>query len=154
MRDEIQEALRTNNRINLLLLDAVSNEGLRCTLSKRGGRDVAQQLAHVHNVRIYHLERRGGKAWTGRVAKLAAKPSPTRAQLKKALNASCKALEDFFAAILEGEARSMKKGPINYLSYFVSHEAHHRGNILLTLKQHGHALDKDTRYAIWDWDRR
>jgi hypothetical protein len=56
--DDILEALRTNNRITLLLFDQISSEGMRCTLSKRGGRDVARQFAHIHDVRVYHLEKR------------------------------------------------------------------------------------------------
>lgn len=39
------------------------------------------------------------------------------------------------------------------MGYFIAHESHHRGNILLTLKQCGHRLDQDTQYAIWDWTR-
>jgi hypothetical protein len=37
--DQILETWRTNNRINLLLIDRISDEGMKCTLSKRGGRD-------------------------------------------------------------------------------------------------------------------
>lgn len=39
------------------------------------------------------------------------------------------------------------------LGYFIAHDSHHRGNILLTLKQCGHAPPQDVRYAIWDWDK-
>ncbi len=35
------------------------------------------------------------------------------------------------------------------LSYFLAHDAHHRGNILLTLKLSGHKVDTDTQYGIW-----
>jgi uncharacterized damage-inducible protein DinB len=44
-------------------------------------------------------------------------------------------------------------GLVQYVAYVVAHESHHRGSILLTLKQCGHPVDQDTRYAIWDWDR-
>jgi hypothetical protein len=37
--DELLEAWRTNNRINLYLIERISDEGMLCTLSKRGGRD-------------------------------------------------------------------------------------------------------------------
>lgn len=46
----------------------------------------------------------------------------------------------------------MKRGLVQHLAYFVAHESHHRGSILLTLKQCG-PVDQTTRYAIWDWDR-
>ncbi len=38
MLDDMLEAWHTNNRINLFLIDRISDEGLRCTLSSRGGR--------------------------------------------------------------------------------------------------------------------
>ena len=58
MHDELLEAWCTNNRINLFLIDRISAAGMKCTLSKRGGRDVALQFAHIHNVRVWHLEKR------------------------------------------------------------------------------------------------
>ncbi len=153
MLDELLEAIRTNNRINLLLIDEISAEGLKDTLSTRGGRDVAAQLAHIHTNRVWQMEKRG-KAFAEGLVKFSAKDEPTRAQLKRAMTASGKALEKFFTAIVDGKARCLKKGPLNYLAYFISHEAHHRGNILLTLKQCGHKLDRNTAYSLWDWDRR
>ena len=56
MQDELLEAWRINNRINLYLIDNISEAGLQCTLSKRGGRGVAGQFAHLHNVRLWQFE--------------------------------------------------------------------------------------------------
>ncbi|NIR46204.1 MAG: hypothetical protein GWN99_17390 [Gemmatimonadetes bacterium] len=56
MLEELIEAWRTNNRFTLFLVEHISDEGLHCTLSKRGDRDVGRQLAHIHNVRVWHLE--------------------------------------------------------------------------------------------------
>jgi len=53
----------------------------------------------------------------------------------------------------EPKRRGFKKGVFTTLSYFVSHEAHHRGRILLTLKVSGHTLDKDLQMKIWGWDQ-
>jgi len=52
-----------------------------------------------------------------------------------------------------GRARRLKKGVIATLGYFIAHESHHRGSILLTLKQCGHGLDQQVKYAIWDWEK-
>ena len=48
--------------------------------------------------------------------------------------------------------KGFKKGIFTTLGYFIAHESHHRGSILLTLKETGNNLDKDDRYAIWAWD--
>ena len=58
MIDEILTPWRVNNRVNLLLFDHIGDEGMRCTLSSRGGRTVVRQFAHLHNNRIRHLTRR------------------------------------------------------------------------------------------------
>ncbi len=122
MLDELLEAWRTNNRINLFLIDKISAAGMKCTLSKHGGRDVARQFAHLHNVRVWHLERRAKDLVEGVLAR-----APKR--------------------------RGMKKGVFTTLGYFIAHESHHRGSILLTLKECGHKLPQNDQYAIWDWDR-
>jgi uncharacterized damage-inducible protein DinB len=154
MRIELLEAWRTNNRINLYLIDRIETAGMKCTLSKRGGRDVACQFAHMHNVRVWQLDNRAKDLAKG-LSKFESKVTPGKKELKKALTASCKAVENFLADVLSGEPkrRGFKKGIFTTLSYFVAHESHHRGIVLLTLKECGHPLLKDTRDNMWGWDR-
>jgi uncharacterized damage-inducible protein DinB len=162
--DAIVEAWRTNQRINAKLIGKIGDEGMRCTLSARGGRSVVRQFAHLHNVRIWHLEARA-RALAKGARKFATKEEPSRGELLKALEDSADRIERLFRSVFEvapasakasaGKpgVRAMKRGLVQYLAYFVAHESHHRGSILLTLKQCGHPVDRDTRYAIWDWDR-
>ncbi len=154
MQEDLLEAWRTNNRINLFLIDRISEEGMRCTLSKRGGRDVARQFAHLHNVRVSHLANRARDLAQG-LETFESKLSPEKAALKDALTASGAAMEAFLAGVLAGEPkrRGFKKGVFTTFAYFIAHESHHRGSILLTLKECGHKLEQEAAYAIWDWDR-
>lgn len=154
MIEEIVEAWRTNQRINLRLLDRISDEGMRSALSTRGGRNVTRQLAHLHNVRIWHLNRRAPALAKG-TKEFAKDEVPDRRALKVALEDSAGRIEQLLRKVHAGEkgARAFKRGLVPYLAYLVAHESHHRGNILLTLKQCGHAVDSTTRYAIWDWDK-
>jgi uncharacterized damage-inducible protein DinB len=153
--DDLLEAWRTNNRINLYLFDRISDEGMRCTLSTRGGRDVARQFAHMHDVRLYHLEKRAPDLAEG-LTPFRSKEHPDREAVRVALLSSGEAIGAFLAGLAEGKEkrRGFKKGIATTLAYFVSHESHHRGSILLTLKVSGHKVDQDTAYALWDWDRR
>jgi uncharacterized damage-inducible protein DinB len=151
--DELLEAWRTNNRINLYLIERISDEGMLCTLSKRGGRDVARQFAHLHNVRVWHLEKRAKDLADG-LTTFETKVTPDKVQLTAAIDASSVAIERFLEGVLTAQPkrRGFKKGIFTTLAYLVAHESHHRGSILLTLKERGHKLDQDTQYAIWAWD--
>ncbi|MBT8399118.1 MAG: hypothetical protein KJO98_01470 [Rhodothermia bacterium] len=154
--DEILEAWQTNHRINVMLIDGISDAGMKCTLSTRGGRNVSRQFAHVHTNRIWQLERRAKRLTEG-LHKFATEDEPDHTELVEHHEASTAAIANFFRLAASGTkgVRTFKKGLIVHLCYFVAHESHHRGNILLTLKQSGHAIDKRIRDSIWgEWDRR
>jgi uncharacterized damage-inducible protein DinB len=154
MIEQIVEAWRINNRVNLMLVSHIGAAGMRCTLSEHGGCDVARQFAHMHNNRIWHLQRRAKGLAAG--AKLfETDERPTRRALTSALEDSALRIEKVIrlASVGASGVRTIKRGLIPYIAYFVAHESHHRGSILLTLKQCGHPLDQKIRYGIWDWDR-
>jgi uncharacterized damage-inducible protein DinB len=154
MVEELIVAWRTNNRINTYLIDRISPAGMKSSLSKRGGRDVARQFGHMHNVRIWQMEKRAKDLANGLVT-FETKVSPTKTQLKRALAASGRAVELFLVDVLNDvpKRRGFKKGIFTTLSYFIAHESHHRGSVILTLKECGYNLEQSERYAIWDWDR-
>lgn len=131
---ELVGVWRLNNQINLRLIDGISAAGMTSTMSTRGGRDVARQFVHVHNVRRTWLSMAG--------------PAHT---------ASSEAVGRWIAAAID-EGVKMKNfagGPYKALGYFLAHDAHHRGNILLTLKLSGHKVDADTQYGIWwSWHKK
>ena len=156
MLEELLEAWRTNQRINRVLLGEIDDEGLACSLSARGGRDVARQFAHLHNNRVWQLEKRATDLAVG-LTVFPPKTVPTKTQLRMALTASGKAVARFFRETAEGtpKRRGFRHGLPSALGYFVAHEAHHRGIVLATLKACGHPVPKDARYAIWGmWDQR
>ena len=76
-------------------------------------------------------------------------------RLKKHLESSAARVADYLeqSAMGVGRRRPFKKGVVATLGYFIAHESHHRGSILLTLKQSGHKLDQKTQSAIWNWEK-
>jgi len=152
--NSLSQAWQTNCEINRLIIDAVSDEGWLCTLSKRGGRGVSGEFAHMHNLRLAHLEKRSKDLSIG-IVKLNPSEQPSKEDVLAALDQSDKAIDDLLCGVLnvEPKRRGFKRGIFTTLSYFVSHEAHHRGRILLTLKVSGETIDRNLQMAIWGWDQ-
>ena len=154
MKDQIIETRHINNRVNLMLIDAIPEEGLHCTLSKRGGGTVASQFTHLHHLRLLKLER-FAKEWLKGQKKIDKQGRIDKTVLKRRLSESADALANWIEQVIEddGKMKGFKRGVIPWLGYMISHESHHRGNILLTLKQCGHQIPKQTRYGIWAWNQ-
>lgn len=136
----------------MLLIDNITDEGMQKTLSTRGGRTVYLQLVHVHNVRMQWLEITAKEIFVKH--KTLDKEVPyNKATLKKALEDSAKGIEELIDQSWEngGKVKGFKKGLIPLVSYMIAHEAHHRGSILLTLKQTGIKLPDELKWGIWDW---
>jgi uncharacterized damage-inducible protein DinB len=43
---------------------------------------------------------------------------------------------------------------VHFLSYFVAHEAHHRGQLCMLARQLGHRLPRDVMGGMWQWKKR
>lgn len=43
---------------------------------------------------------------------------------------------------------------IHFLSYFVAHEAHHRGQLCMLARQLGHRLPSEVTAGLWQWKKR
>ncbi len=154
MKEQIIETWHINNRVHLMLIDAISDEGLHCTLSKRGGGTPAKQFTHLHNLRLWRLEKVDKELLKGQ-SKIDTAGTIDKALLKKRLNESGAAIANMIenGIVDGGKIKGFKRGVIPFLGYMISHESHHRGNILLTLKQCGHKIPKDVQYGIWAWNQ-
>jgi hypothetical protein len=154
MKEQIIETWHINNRVHLMLIDAISDEGLHCTLSKRGGGTPAKQFTHLHNLRLWRLEKVDKELLKGQ-SKIDTAGTIDKALLKKRLNESGAAIAKMIenGIVDGGKIKGFKRGVIPFLGYMISHESHHRGNILLTLKQCGHKIPKDVQYGIWAWNQ-
>lgn len=145
------ETWEIHNRVNLYLLEAVEPAALS-SLSASKGRTVGEQFAHLHNVRLMWLKAAAPDLLAG-LAKLEKKEAGDKQLLRKSLVDSGKSLGLLLDQSLQagGRVKGFKPHVGAFLGYLISHESHHRGQIILSLKQAGKVLDKKILYGIWEW---
>ncbi len=151
---QIFDSWAINNRINLYLLGAIPAEHLGDVLASKG-REVGKQFAHIHNVRLMWLKS-ALPVELERSTKIDTEQPIDKTMLISALTESGESvgrlLED--AAENGGKVKGFKPHLTAFVGYLTSHEAHHRSQAIIALKQSGHQLDKKVLYGIWEWGSR
>jgi len=152
--EQILNAWKVNERINASLLRAVSTKGLEAVPHGSKGRNVSQVFSHMYKVRFAWL-RYNASDLVKRMPMFPRAAAPRKSELKNALAQSDRAVRVLLKECLKGE-RSIKlfrRNPVRWMSYLISHESHHRGQIALALKQSGMRLPPEVALrGLWqEW---
>ena len=129
------ETWEIHDRINLYLLDSVEPAELS-NLSASKGRTVGEQFAHIHNVRLMWLKSAAPNLLAGLV-KLEKPQAVDKKLLRKSLSDSGVAIKSLLSQGLQegGRVKGFKPHVTAFLGYLISHESHHRGQIILSLSR-------------------
>lgn len=152
MIEDILEAWRVHNDINVYMLERISDEGFAAvTLLKNGqpsnGRNVAKVFAHMLGVRIAKIP----KAFHDELKTLELSETPSRDTLVQAFRASGRAFEALLPLALtrDPSVKNPKRTGMLLFAYLIAHESHHRGQIMLALKQSGTRMREERPFGMW-----
>jgi uncharacterized damage-inducible protein DinB len=163
LREALLETYAINDAMNQLLLKGLDPSAWRAKLpGLHGGRTIAAIFAHLHNCRLVWLRDSAPHL------KCPAALEPALCTIKQASVAHKKSGEQCLAMLkdaLSGDVdRRVKKfsrgswtrpwpAGATMFGYMFSHEAHHRGQIIMLAHQLGYRLPVDSAYGVWHWDK-
>ena len=144
------ETWEINQKMNQFLIQGIKEEYLSDRPVSKG-RSVGEQFTHIHNVRLMWIKV-GGPELLDSQKKFENEEGISRNAiidgLQKSSEAITKLLQNSFTA---GKIKGFKPHPEAFLGYLIAHEAHHRGQITMILKENGHMPDKKILYGLWEW---
>lgn len=151
-----------NDAMNQLILAQLDPRAWRARLpshATRDGRTIAAIFAHLHNCRL---------RWLKKSAPHLSCPAPLdpyRCTMKQAAAAHKRSAAQCLKMLTEGLSADPNRrvtkferdsvvpvwpaGPTMF-AYIFSHEAHHRGQVLMLAHQLGYRVPQ---YGIWQWDK-
>ncbi|MBO3697349.1 DinB family protein [Roseivirga sp. E12] len=140
-----------HTEMNNLLMTALKDDYLRDTTSS-GGRNIADQFAHMHNVRMMWLSQLDPTAEMEDLdSEIDAIESLKAGYLKDQISKSNQLIKQILSKGLQSNKVDWPMTPVRFMGYLISHESHTRGQILLALKQSGHPAPPQVAFGIWQW---
>jgi uncharacterized damage-inducible protein DinB len=156
----ILSAWRTNNRVTIDLIECLPRELWDMPIPNVPRRTIRTIAAHLHNSRCSWLKTLGsehGITVPEQIDRLHVAPRQVVAALKR----SSAGMEKLLQLGLEHDGqvppskryvwRNLSLDVGHVLTYFVGHEAHHRGQIVMVARQTGHKLPAQVLSGLWWW---
>lgn len=164
LRDSLLATYAINDAMNQLLLANLNPKAWRAKLAGEasGGRTIAAIFVHLHNCRVRWLKRNAPHL------KSPAPLDPHRCTMKQAAAAHKESGEQCLKMLTEALSADANRRVKAFsrdgwmpewsaggtmFAYMFSHEAHHRGQILMLAHQLGYRAPNLVMAGVWYWDK-
>jgi len=163
LRDTIFDVWKTNNRVTIFLVEHLPAELLDATIPGAPPRTVRMLTGHIHNARCMWIKTLGkehGIAVPRSVDRHKVKPTDLIPALERSSKGILSLLGlgcDRGGSIPATSAYVWRNLPLDVghvLGYFIAHEGHHRGQIVLLARQLGCRLPVEVTGGLWHWVKR
>jgi uncharacterized damage-inducible protein DinB len=157
---ELIDAWRTNHRVTVYLIENLPPAVWSKNVPGIPRRTVRMIAAHIHNVRCSWIKMLGAShsiVVPRHVDNRSVRPS----ELTRALARSSRGIIELIrlgvardGSIPRATWQNFPTDLVHFLSYFVAHEAHHRGQLCMVARQLGYRLPADVTAGLWQWNKR
>ncbi len=161
--ETILAAWRTNHRVTVFLVSHVPDELWDAPVPGAPRKTIRMLAGHLHNSRCMWLKALG-RPHGIKVPPGVERRKVSRRELVAALNRSGRGIEALLRLAIRrgGEVpatpayvwRNLPLDVSHVLMYFVAHEAHHRGQIVLVARLVGSRLPAAVTTGLWQWNER
>ena len=162
-RDQLLAAWRTNNRVTVFLVENLAKELWGAKVPGAPRRTVRMLAGHMHNARCMWIKTLG-KEFGIAVPRAVNRHKVGRKELILALGRSSRGIDSLLklgcdrgGTIPVSSSYTWRNLPLDVghvLSYFVAHEGHHRGQIVMLARQLGYRLPVAVTGGLWHWSKR
>jgi uncharacterized damage-inducible protein DinB len=153
-------AWRTNNRVTMYLIESLPPELWSRAVPGVPRRTVRMIAAHIHNVRCMWIKMMGARDGIA----IPRTVDPRRVRPPELLRALSRSSDGIVRLLELGISRggvvpraawqNFPTDLAHFLSYFVAHEGHHRGQLCMLARQVGQRLPGSVTAGLWQWTRR
>ena len=159
-RDALVAAWRTNNRLTTYLVENIPSALWLETIPGKPRQTVGMLAAHVHNARCQWIRDIGGRHGVEVPSQVPGRTVRPREVLRALARSSAGMVRLIDLGLARGGAvpramwQNFPTDLLHFLSYFVAHEAHHRGQLCLIARQLGYPFPREVTIGLWQWIER